>query len=93
MFKLMDEGERYSDSLANGDKDDDKETQFEHDMNDDIVDMNGHTNAGYGHTAYADFDEAHFANNKVDSLFSGHFGTVPREDFIQTKVNKHRHLY
>lgn len=63
LFKMMNGDGRYSDSLANGDKDDDKELEFEHDMTDDIVDMNGHTNAGYGHTAYADFDEAHFANN------------------------------
>lgn len=39
---------RYSDELANGDNDDDRDNQAEHDMNDTIVDVNGHTNAGYG---------------------------------------------
>jgi hypothetical protein len=43
---------RYSDSLCNGDYDDDKEVEFEHDMTDDIVDFNGQTNAGYAHTVY-----------------------------------------
>ena len=40
--------ERYSDELANGDKDDDKSIHEEEDMKDDVVDYNGHTNAGYG---------------------------------------------
>jgi len=76
--------QRYSDELANGDRDDDKENQFEHDPNDPIVDYNGHTNAGYGHTRYDDpenhfaFDNAHYANNHVAALFPEHFGTVPK---------------
>ena len=40
--------EPYSDQLANGDKDDDKSIHEEEDMKDDVVDYNGHTNAGYG---------------------------------------------
>ena len=39
---------RYSDELANGDESDDKELHEEEDMNDPVVDYNGHTNAGYG---------------------------------------------
>ena len=38
----------YSNELANGDMSDDKELEKEDDMSDDIVDYNGHTNAGYG---------------------------------------------
>lgn len=76
---------RYSDSLCNGDYDDDKEVEFEHDMTDDIVDFNGHTNAGYAHTVYQDLDEAHFKDNTITNLFPDHFGTVPREDFVQLK--------
>jgi len=76
----------YSDELANGDSADDKEVEKEHDMTDDIVDENGHTNRGYGHTPYNrldepyKFDDAHFANNKVDTLIPGSFGTTPRAD-------------
>jgi hypothetical protein len=39
---------KYSDELANGDESDDKEIHEEEDMNDPVVDYNGHTNAGYG---------------------------------------------
>lgn len=38
----------YSNELSNGDKSDDKELEKEDDMNDAIVDYNGHTNRGYG---------------------------------------------
>jgi len=78
--------EKYSDQLANGDKDDDKEVEFEHDPNDLIVDFNGHTNRGYHHTRYDipdepyKFDNAHYADNNVKNLFSDHFSTKPRED-------------
>jgi len=44
MFKLMDEGEKYSDSLCNSDYDDDKETQFEHDTTDDTADRDSESN-------------------------------------------------
>jgi len=73
-----------SDELANGDSADDKELQWEHDPNDPIVDYNGHTNAGYGHTRYDDpenhfaFDNAHYADNNIKHLFPEHFGTVPK---------------
>ena len=76
---------KYSDELANGDRDDDKETQFEHDPTDLIVDYNGHTNRGYAHTPYDHanepyrFDEAHYATNNIKNLFPEHFGTVPRD--------------
>ena len=52
-------------------------------MTDDIVDFNGQTNAGYAHTVYQELDEAHFKDNTITSLFPEHFGTIPREDFIQ----------
>lgn len=87
-------GNKYSDTLANGDRKDDLETEFEHDPNDPIVDFNGHTNAGYAHVPYNDpnhfykFDEAHYADNNIKNLFPEHFGTVPRADFVQTKVKK-----
>ena len=76
---------KYSDELANGDRDDDKETQFEHDPTDLIVDYNGHTNRGYGHTPYdhADepyrFDNAHYSTNNIKELFPDHFATKPRD--------------
>ena len=76
---------KYSDELANGDRDDDKEVEFEHDPTDLIVDYNGHTNRGYAHTPYdhADqpyrFDNAHYADNNIKNLFPEHFGTVPRD--------------
>lgn len=39
---------KYSDELANGDSMDDRDIHEDEDMNDDVVDVNGHTNAGYG---------------------------------------------
>lgn len=84
---------KYSDQLANGDRDDDKELEKEHDMTDDIVDVRGHTNAGYGHTEYDDpehfwkFDKAHYETNHVKSLFSEHFSTVPRDPVTFTNEN------
>ena len=61
-------------------------------MTDDIVDYNGHTNAGYQHTEYDDpkhfwkFDKAHYETNHVKSLFPEHFGTVPRDPVTFTNV-------
>jgi hypothetical protein len=75
---------KYSDEIANGDSADNKELHWEEDPWDPIVDYNGHTNAGYGHTRYDDpehhykFDQAHYGNNTVSNLFPEHFGTVPR---------------
>ena len=40
--------DRYSDTVANGDYTDDKPIEWEEDPNVDLVDYNGHTNAGYG---------------------------------------------
>jgi len=77
---------KYSDELANGDRDDDKENQFEHDPTDPIVDYNGHTNRGYGHTPYDQvdapyrFDKQHYETNHVKDLFPEHFGTKPQGD-------------
>jgi hypothetical protein len=73
-----------SDEVANGDSAENKELHWEEDPNDPIVDYNGHTNAGYGHTRYDDpeaffkFDDAHHANNHISALFPEHFGTVPK---------------
>lgn len=86
IFTYEGQGVKYSDQLANGDRDDDKELEKEHDMTDDIVDFNGHTNYGYAHTPYDKvdapyaFDTAHYADNNIKNLFPEHFGTKPRED-------------
>lgn len=61
-------------------------------MTDDIVDFNGHTNAGYAHTRYDipnepyKFDNAHYADNNIKNLFPDHFGTIPRESFLQLEA-------
>ena len=84
-MNLLIKSMKYSDELANGDRDDDKEVEFEHDPTDLIVDYNGHTNRGYAHTPYDHahepwrFDNAHYAQNNIKELFPEHFGTVPRD--------------
>ena len=62
-----------SDETANGDRDDDKEIHEEEDMNDAVVDYNGHTNRGYGSATPKDF----FNRNKI---MDGHHITVPRDE-------------
>ena len=62
---------RYSDELANGDTADDRDIHEDEDMNDDVVDVNGQTNAGYGSAVPMDF----FNGNHIAS---GHFLTEPR---------------
>jgi hypothetical protein len=87
---LWDPSVKYSDQLANGDHADDKELEKEEDMTDAICDENGHTNYGYGHTRYDNkdkhfaFDDQHYADNNIKNLFPEHFGTVPRDGFVQT---------
>ena len=54
-------GDLYSNELANGDVSDDKELEKESDIEDDIVDMNGQTNAGYGST----LPTTYFDNNHI----------------------------
>ena len=62
-----------SNEVANGDKDDDKELEKENDMDDAIVDYNGHTNRGYGSEVPTNyFDKNH--------IMPGSHITVPRED-------------
>jgi hypothetical protein len=84
-MNLLVKNMKYSDELANGDRDDDKEVEVEHDPTDLIVDYNGHTNRGYAHTPYDHaneplrFDIAHYADNNIKNLFPEHFGTVPRD--------------
>jgi len=63
----------YSNQLANGDKDDDKELEKEDDMSDAIVDYQGHTNRGYGST----LPTTYMANNHV---MEGSTIQVPREE-------------
>ena len=52
---------KYSDELANGDSADDRDIHEDEDMNDDVVDVNGHTNAGYGAYVPATF----FTHNHI----------------------------
>lgn len=66
-------GDIYSNELANGDKDDDKELEKEDDMSDDIVDYNGHTNRGYG----SRLPSAFFDSNHI---MPGSIITTPREE-------------
>jgi hypothetical protein len=47
--------DKYSDELANGDEADDKDIHEEEDENDDVVDFNGQTNAGYAHVLPSKF--------------------------------------
>jgi len=63
--------EPYSDQLANGDKDDDKSIHEEEDMKDDVVDYNGHTNAGYGSMNPHTF-------RSINHIMPGSHITVPR---------------
>lgn len=91
--RLWDPSVKYSDQLANGDRDDDKEVEFEHDPTDLIVDYNGHTNYGYHHVEYDDpkhfwkFDKAHYEKNNIKGLFPEHFGTIPRDPVTFTNEN------
>jgi len=64
---------KYSDELANGDSADDRDIHEDEDMNDDVVDEMGHTNAGYGST----LPTTYFAGNHV---LSGHLITTPRDE-------------
>jgi hypothetical protein len=65
--------QKYSDELANGDAADDREIHEEEDVNDHVVDYNGHTNRGYGSTLPKDyFDRNH--------IMPGHHITVPRDE-------------
>ena len=63
----------YSDELANGDSADNKDIHEDEDMNDDVVDINGATNAGYG-SRNMEYFHAH--NNIDESVGPGHFLTM-----------------
>jgi len=63
---------KYSDELANGDRDDDRDIHEEEDMNDDVVDYRGHTNAGYG----ALYTNSQFS--VINHIMPGSMITVPR---------------
>ena len=64
---------KYSDELANGDSADDREIHEEEDMNDDVVDVNGQTNRGYGSAVPSKY----FAGNHI---MAGSHITTPRDD-------------
>lgn len=64
---------KYSDELANGDSADDRDIHEDEDMNDDVVDVNGHTNRGYG----SQVPSTYFAGNHI---MSGSHITVPRDE-------------
>jgi hypothetical protein len=65
----------YSNELANGDRDDDKELEKENDPNDAIVDYNGHTNRGYGSQTPTDFFD-------INHIMPGSMITVPRDETV-----------
>ena len=75
---------KYSDELANGDKDDDKDIHEEEDMNDDVVDYRGHTNAGYG----ALYTNAEFS--ALNHVMPGSMITVPRSLAQKKSENWHQ---
>lgn len=81
---------KYSDELANGDGSDDKDLHEEEDMNDDVVDYQGQTNAGYAST----LPSTHVANNNINYIGPGHFGTIPeanlqvKEDLRMAKMER-----
>jgi len=54
---------QYSDELANGDSADNKDIHEEEDMNDDVVDVNGQTNRGYGSKVPSVFEASNKAGN------------------------------
>jgi len=64
---------KYSDELANGDSADDREIHEDEDMNDDVVDVNGQTNRGYGSKVPSEY----FAGNHI---IAGSHITVPRDE-------------
>jgi hypothetical protein len=63
---------KYSDELANGDSADDRDIHEEEDMNDDVVDVNGSTNRGYG----SQVPSVYFENNHI--LSGSHIQGEPR---------------
>ena len=72
--------DKYSDELCNGDSADDREIHEDEDMNDDVVDYNGQTNAGYGST----LPKTYFDQNKI--MDGAHIQT-PRDDGPQSLRN------
>ena len=65
---------KYSNELANGDSADDRDIAEDEDMNDDVVDYQGQTNAGYGSH---NMESMHAHNNIDDVTGAGHFLTDP----------------
>jgi len=64
---------RYSEELANGDSADNRDIHEDEDMNDDVVDYQGQTNAGYGSV----LPTTYFAGNTIKE---GSHIQVPRDD-------------
>jgi hypothetical protein len=75
---------KYSDELANGDEADDKDIHEEEDYNDDVVDVNGQTNAGYA-SPY----QTQSTWVGVNHIMEGSHITEPR--LIQIKKHHHHH--
>jgi hypothetical protein len=64
---------KYSDELANGDSADNRDIHEDEDMNDDVVDYQGQTNAGYGSL----LPKTYFEQNHI---MEGHHIQVPRDE-------------
>jgi len=77
--KVRNANDKYSDELCNGDSADDREIHEEEDMNDDVVDYNGQTNAGYGAVLhdYGTMMDPFWKNNHINYISPGHFLTEP----------------
>lgn len=84
LIQLESQLAKYSDELANGDESDDKDIHEDEDMNDDVVDVNGHTNAGYGSKTMSDF----VAGNHI---MEGSHITEPRLLQVSHKHHAHHH--
>lgn len=67
---------KYSDELANGDAADDRDIHEEEDINDDVVDFNGHDSKGYAARDVVTARENNHINSDT-ALGGGHFLTHP----------------
>lgn len=72
--------DKYSDELANGDSADDREIHEDEDMNDDVVDVNGQTNRGYGSLLPVKYFEQ-------NNIMAGSHIQTPRDDGPQPLRN------
>jgi len=77
--------EPYSDELANGDSADNRDIHEDEDMNDDVVDFNGATNAGYGSKLPSSYVE----HNTINDISAGHFLTDPSFLYLKSQFDAH----